>query len=610
MKLIRLKLNEPFRSLQAGFELHFLREWDYERAAEFNPYCLVGRNGSGKSNVLEALAAIFYHVECIYLAYKPDDFEFSKEDNPRGFQAENSYPDAFELEYFFPVHTYTALVPGEAGVAFGTSNQDVFGLRNNDMARIQIAKEKGKAPDVLWLNRNEIESDASESRLNRTEVKKFLPTFILGYSSGENEILSLPFFKMRFIHFDEYLDRLTKSLDYMQIPEGRLVYLDKQFSQAILLCNFLMQRDLLQPFEDVIGLRAIEEFQIVIRRHHYEPMQEEYLRGLSEEEAAKEINKEVELTSNLKKTRKMKKEKGEEGDKGEEENNEYQLVGAIEKLKMCSTASYEDPETNTLYLDYWVNDATRKAFRFHFEDALTLFQTFQILLTLNLYTIKRETKKELYQSDKLYVSETIPVPPVEERIIQFTDFHVRKHGLNDLILNKALSDGEHQFLHTLGLCLLFKDQPNLFLLDEPETHFNPDWRASFISRLRECLERDQSKNVMREMLITSHSPFIVSDSREENVLIFEKDDQTNQVSCRRPDFNTFGASVNQITIKIFNKPETIGGYAHSKLKELETRFEDGEDGEKLIKEANRMLGDSVEKILFINRVLDALENKK
>ena len=29
MKLLRLKLNVPFRSLAAGFEMEFLREWDY-----------------------------------------------------------------------------------------------------------------------------------------------------------------------------------------------------------------------------------------------------------------------------------------------------------------------------------------------------------------------------------------------------------------------------------------------------------------------------------------------------------------------------------------------------------------------------------------------------
>ena len=44
---------------------------------------------------------------------------------------------------------------------------------------------------------------------------------------------------MRFIHLDEYCERLTKDLDYGGKPEGRMIYLDDQFSQAILLCHFL-----------------------------------------------------------------------------------------------------------------------------------------------------------------------------------------------------------------------------------------------------------------------------------------------------------------------------------------------------------------------------------
>src|SRR6478736_4245009 len=103
MKLLRLKLNVPFRSLAGGFEVFFLREWDYERCFEFQPYCLAGRNGSGKSNVLEALAAIFYHLECIYLEYRPDGFEFDEKTNPSGFRTEVATPDAFELEYFYPL---------------------------------------------------------------------------------------------------------------------------------------------------------------------------------------------------------------------------------------------------------------------------------------------------------------------------------------------------------------------------------------------------------------------------------------------------------------------------------------------------------------------------
>ena len=112
MKVRSLKLNVDFRSLAAGFEVRFLADWnwdrsfrysdDYRRCFDFHPYCLAGRNGSGKSNVLEALAAIFYHIECIYLDYRPDGFEYDEQTNPWGFRADTCTPDSFELEYLIP----------------------------------------------------------------------------------------------------------------------------------------------------------------------------------------------------------------------------------------------------------------------------------------------------------------------------------------------------------------------------------------------------------------------------------------------------------------------------------------------------------------------------
>ena len=90
-------------------------------------------------------------------------------------------------------------------------------------AHIYIAKEKGKAPQIHWKNRKDFQ-DNSETKLSRVEVKDFLPKYVLGFFSGHNEILSLPFFKMRFIHFDEYKDILIKDDHYGQAPEGRLIY--------------------------------------------------------------------------------------------------------------------------------------------------------------------------------------------------------------------------------------------------------------------------------------------------------------------------------------------------------------------------------------------------
>lgn len=592
MKLLRLRLNVDFRSLAAGFEVHFLREWDYDRCFEFHPYCLAGRNGSGKSNVLEALAAIFYHIECIYLDYRPDGFEADPVTSPDGFQAEVATPDAYELEYLIPSRLFPHVT---------WTMHD-----NSQLSQIRITKLVGQRPEIHLLGKRD--------PLVRWEVKAYLPTYILGYSSGHNEILSLPFFKMRFIHFDEYRDHLTKDLPYDGKPEGRMIYLDDQFSQAILLCHFLFPSEAVtRVFEEKIGLKGIRRFRLIIRRHHRLDVAPERFQSMSPDEQKNIAKTKLELTTKL---------------AGHyNENNELQL-GLIDKLIMCSTthhedfSAYEEDEGSDLLLDYWVNEETRKAFQYHFgvgvggseelskaASALNLFQSLRTLLTLNHYQVNDETKAELYRSDSLYLNETIPMPASDERIMRFKDFEIVKDGVAAKLYGKALSDGEHQLIHTIGLCLLFRHENALFLLDEPETHLNPDWRASYVSTLRAALEADAAtKNVMREVLLTSHSPFIISDCRPENVLIFEKGENGN-VAWHPPGFNTLGASANAITIKIFGRKETIGDYAFGKITTLRKRLEDGEDPDTLIDEAGQELGDSVEKVLFINQALNKKEGK-
>lgn len=106
MKLLRLKINDPkgFRSLQAGFEHRFRSEWDLQEEQGFAPSVCTGSNGSDKSNLLEALAAIFYHLECIYLENLPDSFRYEEEANPGGFRSETATPDGFEIEYLIRPH--------------------------------------------------------------------------------------------------------------------------------------------------------------------------------------------------------------------------------------------------------------------------------------------------------------------------------------------------------------------------------------------------------------------------------------------------------------------------------------------------------------------------
>jgi restriction system-associated AAA family ATPase len=592
MKLLRLKITDSngFRSLQRGFEYVFRSEWDLQEEEGFAPFVCAGPNGSGKSNLLEALAAIFYHLECIYLENLPDSFRYDEEANPGGFRSDKAIPDGFEIEYLI------------------RPQDDLKVKGHNGQAHVRIDKRPGEAPTWFLLNQEEQEG-AVELNIGQLLARQLLPDYILGYSSGENEILSLPFFKMRFVQFDEYGQALKQQLPYPGRPESRLVYLDSGFSQAILLCNLLFQdADALKPFREDVKIEELKEFRIIVRRSIEVDESQIPAFGSQDENRPESIE---EIVRNRPALNVIE----DESPSKRYRLNLVQLLDGsdttdkiIPRLTRCATCWYLDEASDTLYLDYFVNEATQQAFRENFDFAvnqspIALFQAFQGLLTLNLFSASEDLKKDLYQSDSLYVSETVPILAADERIMGFKDFWVTKTDIDEPVLLKSFSDGEHQLLHTLGLCLLFKNTQSLFLLDEPETHFNPDWRANFVTRLHQSFNGSDD----HEMLVTTHTPFLISDSRPEKVLVFNKADGV--VSVRHPDYNTLGASINKITMATFGKRETIGGYAQTMLEDLRQRFEQGADKDQLIAEINHRLGDSVEKVLLIKTILDSMKGQ-
>src|SRR5690242_3608396 len=104
MKLLKLEIGDlrkekQFRSLQAGFkvEFHSLDDKGQKAMETFSPFCFAGLNGSGKSNVLEALSAIFFHLECCVAKFKPKTFQ-------KNFRSEECNLDAFSLEYLIGQH--------------------------------------------------------------------------------------------------------------------------------------------------------------------------------------------------------------------------------------------------------------------------------------------------------------------------------------------------------------------------------------------------------------------------------------------------------------------------------------------------------------------------
>lgn len=555
MKLARLTILEKFRSLddistsngKKNFTVTFRDDEPNEEWTNFHPYCFAGLNGSGKSNVLEALSNIFYHLECCTL--DPETSEFLKND----FKKEVSNPVAYELEYF--------IIPREA-------DKNIVNYQN-----VTIKKERGKIPQIKIKALDQF--DEPEFIDISGSIRTYLPELVIGYSSGENEILSLPFIKSRLLQLDEYMynlrNRKKYKLDYnLEVkPESSLVYMDYHMSQAILLANFLLQsEDAIEPIKTQLEIDKLDSFRLVINNLKLYNESDEpeigYLLPLVEE--------------------------------------------TLDKLRKCATIKFTQPsedESKYVYevLDFYFDEdkKTKKsilksAFEEHFKSPLQLFKAFQVLNLLNLRIVDKKLKHEVYSSDSLYAMYKIPSFKEDEHVFHFNLFRLKKKNSNDKMLLKAFSDGEHQFLHTMGICLLLGDKSTLMLLDEPETHFNPEWRSEFISLLKDSLNKSGANHLMRDILITSHSPFIISDCFPDKVIVFKKNHQPET-----PNFNTFGTSIGLITSKIFNGNQTIGDFSNDEIQKLERYFEERSYSEAL-QIVNSKIGDSVEKLLFINKM--------
>ena len=236
-----------------------------------------------------------------------------------------------------------------------------------------------------------------------------------------------------------------------------------------------------------------------------------------------------------------------------------------------------------------------------------------MLYELNYYDVSKEKRAEIYESKGIYTENKFSLPYPEDDVFHFLDFFITKkvgkNGDQKDILLKSFSDGEHQYIHTMAICLLLKDSDSLILLDEPETHFNPNWRSLFVSMLNDSLRNGSMddgnnfkySNFMKEVLITSHSPFIISDCQPSNVIVLRKDTngRTMAESAASMRLQTYGASESVVMAAIFGNKNTIGQRARSDMDEIE---KDETFGEKDLAAISQRFGESIEKLIMMSKL--------
>lgn len=89
-----------------------------------------------------------------------------------------------------------------------------------------------------------------------------------------------------------------------------------------------------------------------------------------------------------------------------------------------------------------------------------------------------------------------------------------------------LSEGELQMLTVLGLMRITREDQCLFLLDEPDTHLNPIWKQRYFDDIEGVLSLEKNALLQGEsqILITTHDPLMVGSLRKEQVHIIRDND--------------------------------------------------------------------------------------
>ncbi|WP_452232059.1 AAA family ATPase [Lacinutrix sp. MEBiC02595] len=496
MKLKRLKLNQNYKSLQEGFEIVFEPNLD---STTIDPVCFVGPNGSGKSNVLEAIADIFYFIESYVLGYT----EHAKYKVPI---------QDFEIEYFIPRSISGLLMTFEET------------LLNENYAHILISKVAGNNPEFSIISADDVR------QINDTDAVHLLPHRIWGYSSGENEIISIPFLKMDLFYFKEKEDNLKAGVTEI-IKDNRLHYVDYDTCATLILSNFIMfnrrldedaYAEKLDVFEEQFGIEEVLSFKFTIRDHY---------RQKSRMPLEPQVNTLIQkLKDNL-------------GSRN------------IKTDHRASSFTFSIDLTNTEHLDIFKSLAS---------GASGLYAYFEKLKLHNKHAIpERRRNKVLYGNDPYYVHNNVIDPTADEKPFIIDEIMLKMKGIDEPISYKTISDGEHQALTIFSLINLIDQDGVLCLLDEPETHLNPKWKYDFINLINKIQKQYKS-----QILITTHDPIFISGLRKEDVILFHKkrDLPEGVPRWKFADQDLRGLGVDAIlTSDIFNLNTTLDENTYSKF---------------------------------------------
>ena len=113
-----------------------------------------------------------------------------------------------------------------------------------------------------------------------------------------------------------------------------------------------------------------------------------------------------------------------------------------------------------------------------------------------------------------------------------------------------------------------KYQDICILIDEGETGFHPQWQKEYIHNLITILPKIFEGKKL-QIILTSHSPFVISDLPKENVIFLDRDENgLCKVTNIDKHKQTFGANIHTLLSDSFFMDSLLGDFANEKIQKV------------------------------------------
>lgn len=568
----------------------YINLYSKDKLLQINISAIVGKNGSGKSSILELffLAVYLIHYKKIIEHKKNTEDEFISIDK------ENSYNQVFNANNdYLNNHADGRTLRFFRGLRFFKNKRAYFEVLYEDKSNVyKLTIDTNLKDDVNWYKLKNLTDQTFSS-----DITNPLPFYSISLNYSIHSLNTLD--------MDVWLESIFHKNDGYQTPlvinpkreEGTIdISNERDLQKARLLVNTM---DIMENTEDVDPLFNRKQIKKVVFKYKYQKSKS-VIKGLDSIDGSNH--------NRVKKT--------------QERLLQIQKVFDIKKYSDCSWIEKEAYGYLTYKTGRIIKNYSKIFNKDTFEDNLNKIKTYDSHITFklkqaikfinyqNYIKSKCEQKtpeivKDYYgegfdgysfdedpsinieiinENDRL-ISEiySLKINDIKEQInylpppIFDYDFHFSE-DVNDTF--EKLSSGEKQqvySIHTIMYHLrnvssvteesgIIKYSKVNILLDEIELYFHPEMQRHFISRLIKGIEqlKKHFKNNINtiNILVATHSPFILTDIPSINILRL-KDGKTEFVKQQ-----TFGANIHELLIDNFFMTSTIGEFSKEKINQF------------------------------------------